>query len=128
MLKRTPTQEAAARESARKGRTVVIKPPKFEHAVVTIRGTAPLVINAFSQKAKDQIIETQMEGSRSRKGKTRQPKDFDAAYDGARHIATGKNGGWDGIPASAFRNALIASCRLCGFAMTLAKLSLFVEA
>ena len=36
--------------------------------------------------------------------------------------------GWDGIPAPAFRNACISACRLVGFAMTLAKLSIFVEA
>ena len=36
-------------------------------------------------------------------------------------------GGWpDGIPAAAFRNAMISACRLVGFKMTLAKLSVFV--
>jgi hypothetical protein len=69
---------------------------------------------------------TQRAGSQSRKGKLREPKDFDAVYEGARHIA--RDGGWDGLPASAIRCAAISACRLCGFKMTLAKLSIFVEA
>ena len=36
--------------------------------------------------------------------------------------------GWLGINASAFRNAAISACRVCGFKMTIAKLSLFIIA
>ena len=36
--------------------------------------------------------------------------------------------GWRGIPAGAFRQAMISACRLVGFKMTLAKLSVFVHA
>jgi hypothetical protein len=36
--------------------------------------------------------------------------------------------GWCGIPASSFRNAAISSCRVAGFVMTKARLSLFAEA
>ena len=36
--------------------------------------------------------------------------------------------GWHGIPAPAFRNAAVSACKICGFHMTKAKLSLFVEA
>jgi hypothetical protein len=41
------------------------------------------------------------------------------------HISTQ---GWCGVPAGAFRQAMISACRLVGFKMTLAKLSLFVIA
>ena len=34
--------------------------------------------------------------------------------------------GWCGIPAPAFRNAMISACRVVGFQMTRAKLALFV--
>ncbi|KYK50104.1 hypothetical protein A1D31_22605 [Bradyrhizobium liaoningense] len=104
---------------------VVIKPANMQTAILTIEGESPLVINAFSQKAMDSIIETQLAGSQSRKGKKREPKDFDAAYQGAMHIS---REGWLGINASAFRNAAISACRVCGFKMTIAKLSLFVIA
>jgi hypothetical protein len=35
--------------------------------------------------------------------------------------------GWDGFHAGAIRNAMISACRLVGFKMTLAKMSIFVE-
>jgi hypothetical protein len=104
---------------------VVIKPANMQTATMTIEGESPLVINAFSQEAIDSIIETQLAGSQSRKGKKREPKDFDAAYHGAMHIS---REGWLGINASAFRNASISACRVCGFKMTIAKLSIFVIA
>lgn len=111
--------------AAPEARSVVIKPPKVEVATVRIRGTAPYVQHAFSQKALDTMIETQSMGQQSRKGRARSPKDFDAVYEGASHKA---KQGWYGIPAPAFRNAMISACRTVGFKMTLAKLSLFIEA
>lgn len=64
-------------------------------------------------------------GAARKKGSARTPKDFKALYEGAMHKSTE---GWHGIPAPAFRNALISACRLAGFAMTRAKLSVFVDA
>jgi hypothetical protein len=104
---------------------VIIKPANMQTATLTIEGDTPLVVNAFSQKSIDTIIATQLAGSQSRKGKKREPKDFDAAYHGAMHIS---REGWLGINASAFRNAAISACRVCGFKMTIAKLSIFVIA
>jgi hypothetical protein len=104
---------------------VSISPPKFQVATITIRGVAPYVQHAFSQKALNTMRETQEAGSTSRKGKVRSPKDFDEVYQNATHFS---RQGWIGIPASAFRNAMISACRTVGFKMTLAKLSLFVEA
>ena len=109
-------------------RTLVITPPKFEEAILLIRGTTPLVQHKFSEKAQIQIRETQEAGSQAGSKRKREPKDFEAAYNGARHIAAKRYGGWDGIHAGSFRNAMISACRVCGFKMTLAKLSLFVRA
>ncbi len=104
---------------------IVIKPAKFEHATVTIRGTTPLVLHKFSQKVQQSIIATQEAGSQSRKGKAREARNFQELFMNARHIA---RAGWDGIPANAFRNAMISACRTVGFKMTIAKMSLFVKA
>jgi hypothetical protein len=104
---------------------VIIQPPDFGRAVITIVGTAPLVINAFSAKAREQIRAKQEKGSQAKKGAPREPKDFQAAYEAAKHVS---REGWCGIPAPGFRNGLISACRLVGFKMTLAKLSLFIEA
>ena len=109
-------------KSARK---VVITPPRFEMAKVRIIGTTPLVLHKFSQKVQNNIRETQEAGSQARKGKTRQARDFEENYENAKHIS---RAGWCGIPASAFRNALISACRTVGFRMTIAKLSLFIVA
>lgn len=104
---------------------VVIKPPNLQYGQLLITGTAPLVTCAFSQKAQETIIATQIAGSQSRKGKKREPKNFDEVFEGSKHIS---REGWLGFVASAIRAASVSACRLCGFKMTLAKLSIFVEA
>lgn len=105
--------------------SVSIKPPNFQTAVFRIVGTAPYVQNKFSQKAREQMKSTQQQGSTARSKRAKEPKDFEALYQGATHRAPD---GWAGIPAPAFRNAMISACRTVGFKMTLAKLSVFVEA
>lgn len=105
--------------------SVAISAPNFREIVVPIVGTAPYVQNKFSARAKETFRQKMTEGSTAKKGKKREPRDFDADYLGAMHIA---DEGWNGIPASSFRNGLISACRLVGFRMTLAKLSVFVVA
>lgn len=102
---------------------VVISAPNIKTAVFQITGTAPLVIHRFSHKAKQEMAQKMKDGSQAKKGKKRDPKDFDEAYNEARYIAPD---GWDGFNASSIRAALISACRLCGFKMTIAKLSVFV--
>ena len=104
---------------------LVISPPNMETGRFLIRGTVPLVMNRFSQKAKLEMMETQKAGSTAKKGKKRTPKDFKAMYEAAKHISTQ---GWYGIPASAFRIAMVSACRLAGYKMSRAKLSVFIEA
>lgn len=104
---------------------VQIKAPNIQSATFRIEGTAPFVQAKFSEKAKNAIRETQEAGSTARGKKKREPKDFDAACDAAVHYS---KDGWVGIPAGAFRAGMISACRLVGFKMTLAKLSVFVEA
>ena len=104
---------------------VTIPEPKFAYATFTIVGESPYVQNKFSSKAMDQIRDKQKAGSQANKGKKRDPKDFQACYEGAMHKT---KDGWHGIPAPAFRCACISACRIVGFKMTLAKLSIFIEA
>lgn len=87
---------------------------------------SPLVIHAFSAKARATMRAAQEAGSvgKSKRGK-RDPKDFDEVYNSARHIS---RDGWDGAAAATFRNAMISACRLIGFKMTIGKLSVFIEA
>lgn len=104
--------------------SVVIKPPRIETAVFQIRGTAPYVQARFSAKAMQAMMSKMAAGSTARGKKVREARDFDADYRNAMHVSVE---GWHGIPAGAFRQAMISACRLVGFRMTLAKLSVFVE-
>jgi hypothetical protein len=102
---------------------VTIKPPDFKRIALNIKGTAPLVINRFSQKAMEIMREAQEAGSTAKSKRTRDPKDFEALYEGAKHVS---DEGWEGIHAAAFRNAAISACRICGYKMTHAKLAFMV--
>jgi hypothetical protein len=66
----------------------------------------------------------QAEGSPNKK-KKHGAKDFNAVYENSMHQSVE---GWYGFPASCIRNALISACRVAGFVMTRAKLSIFVLA
>ena len=108
-----------------KKQKVEITPPNILTAKFKIIGTAPLVQNKFSQRVLEGLVAKQMAGSSSAKREKRSAKDFDLGCKEATHYS---EKGWAGLPASAFRAGLISTCRLLGFPMTLAKLSIFVEA
>jgi hypothetical protein len=103
----------------------VIKPPKIQKALFNIVGTAPYVQARFSGKAMQAMMDKMEAGPTAQGKKLRKARDFDEDYKNAMHVSTD---GWCGIPAGAFRQAMISACRLVGFKMTLAKLSVFVDA
>lgn len=105
---------------------VSIPEPNQQRMRVSIVGTAPLMVCRFSEKAMHDIRAKQELGSQGKKGGRREARDFKRDFEGARHLA--REGGWDGIHAGAFRAGMISACRLVGYKMTLAKLSLFIEA
>ena len=110
---------------AQAGVSVTIKAPNFSIGEFVIVGNAPLVIHRFSAKTKQQMKEKMEIGKAAGSKKNRDPKSTDAIFDEARYVS---RDGWDGFHAGAIRNALISACRLVGFKMTLAKMSLFVLA
>lgn len=105
-------------------KTVVVAAPNFRSVEFTLVGTAPLVMNKMSEKAKTIM----MEAMSSRKGKQRgnkaEPVDWEEKLQGAIHYSTE---GWIGFPASAFRAAAISACRIVNFKMTLGKMGIFVR-
>lgn len=109
----------------KEGKRVVITAPNFQTAEFLIEGTAPYVQSKFSEKALAIMRRTQELGSVAKKGSKKAPKDFDALYKGAIHRS---EEGWAGIPAGGIRAAMISASKICGFAMTRAKLTVFVEA
>jgi hypothetical protein len=105
-------------------KTITISPPNFQRAILSVVGTAPYVQARFGEKAQRQMAEQMQAGSTAKKGRKREPRDFDADYEAAMHRdAAGRHG----IPAPAFRNAAIDACRMAGFQMTRAKMSVFIE-
>ena len=104
---------------------ITITEPKFHTISILITGDSPYCQNRFSHKAMEEMKRKQEAGGTSVKGKKRDPKDFKDCWEQARHVS---REGWDGIPAPAFRKAMVSACRVCDFAMTLAKLCVFVEA
>ncbi len=109
---------------------IAIKPIKLRTMVVPIKGNAPYVQHAFAQEEEDKIRGRQEAGLTSGSRKDREKKDFEAAYKGSTHFCerpdTRDKTGWIGIPAAAFRSACIDVCRMVGFKMTFAKMSIFV--
>jgi len=105
-------------------KVVQIKAPNIQTAEFKIVGTAPLVVHRFSHKVQQGMLEKMEAGGNAKtsKGK-REAVELDDLMDQGRYIAPD---GWDGFNATAIRHALISACRLVGFKMTLAKLSVFV--
>lgn len=108
-----------------KTQEVRISPPKFTVLNVEIKGISPLVQNRFPAKAKNMMMDKMTAGSTARGKKVRDARDFENDFNAAMYKG---EGGWNGIPASSFRNASIDVCRMVGFKMTHAKMSVFIEA
>ena len=114
------TKRAAAGQEQR----VVIEAPRLDIAAIRIVGISPYVQHKFSARARGKIEAQQRLGERAKKGSKREPRDFETDYHAAMYLS---REGWRGIPAPAFRNAMISACKVAGFQMTRAKLSIFVE-
>ena len=106
-------------------RSVVISAPRFQRAEFSLIGQDVLVIHRFSAKLKAQMKAKMVEGKSASSKKDRSPKDIEQAFQDARYVS---KDGWDGFHAAGLRNAMISCCRLVSFKMTMAKLSIFVEA
>lgn len=104
--------------------TTVITAPNIQKICFEIEGVAPFVQLRFNQKTKNVMLEKMASTSKAAKGK-RDARDYTQEFEDAMYKMDDDS---RGIPAAAFRNAMISACRTVGFKMTLAKLSVFVEA
>ena len=118
--KSTKTDAPAA---VNRSSNVTIRAPTMESAQFTIVGTAPLMTARFSKKA--EIMAKHQAGGAAKNKRDRAAKDFDADAEAASYKSAA---GWYGFNAAALRNAMISACRLVGFKMTMAKMSVFVLA
>jgi|TARA_R110001583_G_scaffold177725_1_gene333363 hypothetical protein len=114
-----------AKERTKQAEPLTITAPNFQTLEVAITGNAPYVQHAFSQKMKEAIGKGMETGTPSTNKRKKAPKNFEQEFELAKHQS---DEGWYGIPCAAFRNALVSACRVAGFPMTRAKLSIFVLA
>lgn len=104
---------------------ITVTPPDIREIACRIKGTAPLMQARFSAKTKTLLMDKMAAGSTARGKKERAARDYAQDMRDAMHAdAQGR----PGIPAAAIRAAMISACRLVGFKMTFAKMSVFVAA
>lgn len=102
----------------------VIQPANLVRATLRIRGTAPIVQEKFSFKARQKMMADMATPKAEKKGKgARPPRNYDEDFNGAQHKTVA---GWIGIPCTALRAAMIDACRTVNLVMTKAKMSVFV--
>lgn len=106
--------------TTKKSETLTITAPDIRTAEFEIEGTAPYVQLKFPKKVAEMMRAKMEAGQQAKKNNKKEARDFDEDYRQALHVS---EEGWYGIPAAAFRNALISACRVAGFQMTKAKLS-----
>jgi hypothetical protein len=88
---------------------------------IEIVGTAPLIVNRFSEKAKAMMLEAQQTKARSAK----EAKDPIALYEASRYRFPD---GRDGFPAAAFKSAIVQAGRMFeGVTMTSLKVLIGVQ-
>jgi hypothetical protein len=87
---------------------------------VPIRGTAPLIVNRWSEKAKQAMLDAQQSSVRKKK----EPKDPEALFQASMYrLADGRHG----FPATGFKAAIVGAIRhFEGMTLVLGKQSLFV--
>lgn len=112
---------------ATKAKTTVlaVPAPRFRTLAIHIQGTAPYMQARFSHKALQAMRDKMEAGSTAKSKRTRESRNFEEDFKQAQHVS---EEGWRGIPAAAFRNACIDACRMVGFKMTHARMSIFIEA
>lgn len=108
---------------------VLIPKPNLRTFEVVLRGTSPLIVHRFSEKARQQIEDKQ--AKKANKAKAKRDPEFEylaACYVFPGHEA-GKPGCKYGIPATMIKAALVAACRyIDGFPMTKARGAIHVMA
>ena len=93
---------------------ITLEPIEQDTLDIEIKGRTPLIVHAWSQKAKQMMLDKQM-GKKSIK----ELKDPVADYEASRYMLAD---GRDGIPATAIKNATIGGARFFEGSVTMAAL------
>jgi hypothetical protein len=119
--KKKTSKKAASSKKKDEIEKLEIPKPDFKIATVRIVGDSPLVMHKFSEKARKEIAAKQ-QGKRTAAKGQRDPK---AEFEAAMYVIKGKPGtagATYGMPATAFKRAMIDACRwVKGIRMTEAR-------
>ena len=105
-----------------KKQTIELKDFKIRSVSIPIIGTSPLIIHAFSEKARKMIEAKQQGKSKNAKHEIRVPEED---YENAKHKSPL---GWDGFPAAGFKAAMIRGAKMIGLVMKDTQTSFFIQA
>lgn len=89
---------------------------------IPIIGVSPLIIHAWSEKAKREIADKQAGKAKNKKHDIRVPEDD---YEQAKHKSPL---GWEGFPAAGFKAAMIRGAKMIGMVMKDTQMAFFVKA
>jgi len=84
----------------------------FNQMTLTVEGMSPLIVNNFSEKSKQQMLEKQMKKA----SKGREAKNPEEMYKGSLYLFP--DGKTTGFPAVGFKAAMVRAGKLLGMAMT----------
>jgi hypothetical protein len=94
---------------------------------IRIRSTAPVVQEAFSGRKRDELMAGMSTSKAEKAGKARKDarpaRNYDDEFEEAQHKAVA---GWNGIPCTAFRQAMVDACRTANVVMVTAKLAISI--
>lgn len=117
----TTRKNGATTKGSTEAPVIELRPLKIETVDIPIVGTAELIVHAWGEKAKRQMLEKQMNpGTRPKK----EPKDPVADYEASFYRL---EDGSPGFPATGLKKAIVGACRLFdGLPMTQARIAIRV--
>lgn len=102
--------------------TVEIKQFEIREVTIPITGMSPLIVNKFSNKAIQMILDKQTNVAKNKKHDVKDPQ---ADFENAKHYSTQ---GWEGFPAAGFKAAMIRGAKMIGMVMKDTQTSFFIKA
>lgn len=94
----------------------------IKEVIVPIVGISPLIVHAWSEKAKREMLDKHMGKATNKK---RENKDPEQDYEQAKHKSPL---GWDGFPAAGFKAAMVRAAKSLGMVMKDTQMAFFIHA
>lgn len=120
MVTKNGSTVAEQAEEAPPAKAIELTPLRTAVAVITIEGVTPLIVNRWSEKAREMMNAAQQGRARVKKP----PKDPEADFQASRYLLPD---GRDAFPARAFKAAMVNACsQFDGITKVLTKQAIFI--